>query len=130
MDKATPQRTNFSSGGAYEGQYGYSRAVRVGDQIHVSGTCAPAAHEHSDAYTQAKAALDVIGKALEQAGATLEDVVRTVVYVRDMADADAIARAHLETFDAIRPASTMVQITSLLRPWQKVEIEAYAIAGN
>lgn len=128
MTKSSSQRTNFSSGGAYEGQYGYSRAVRVGDQIHVSGTCAPAAHEHSDAYTQAKAALDVIGKALEQAGARLEGVVRTVVYVCDMADADAIARAHLETFDAIRPASTMVQITSLLRPWQKVEIEAYAIA--
>ncbi|PZP13433.1 MAG: hypothetical protein DI611_14750 [Brachybacterium faecium] len=128
MTKSSSQRTNFSSGGAYEGQYGYSRAVRVGDQIYVSGTCAPAAHEHSDAYTQAKAALDVIGRALEQAGTTLEGVVRTVVYVRDMADADAIARAHLETFDAIRPASTMVQITSLLRPWQKVEIEAHAIA--
>ena len=128
MTKSSSQRTNFSSGGAYEGQYGYSRAVRVGDQIYVSGTCAPAAHEHSDAYTQAKAALDVIGRALDQAGTTLEGVVRTVVYVRDMADADAIARAHLETFDAIRPASTMVQITSLLRPWQKVEIEAYAIA--
>ena len=128
MTKSSSQRTNFSSGGAYEGQYGYSRAVRVGDQTYVSGTCAPAAHEHSDAYTQAKAALDVIGRALEQAGTTLEGVVRTVVYVRDMADADAIARAHLETFDAIRPASTMVQITSLLRPWQKVEIEAHAIA--
>ena len=128
MTKSSSQRTNFSSGGAYEGQYGYSRAVRVGDQIYVSGTCAPAAHEHTDAYTQAKAALDVIGRALEQAGTTLEGVVRTVVYVRDMADADAIARAHLETFDAIRPASTMVQITSLLRPWQKVEIEAHAIA--
>ena len=128
MTKSSSPRTNFSSGGAYEGQYGYSRAVRVGDQIYVSGTCAPAAHEHSDAYTQAKAALDVIGRALEQAGTTLEGVVRTVVYVRDMADADAIARAHLETFDAIRPASTMVQITSLLRPWQKVEIEAHAIA--
>ena len=128
MTKSSSQRTNFSSGGAYEGQYGYSRAVRVGDQIYVSGTCAPAAHEHSDAYTQAKAALDVIGRALEQAGTTLEGVVRTVVYVRDMADADAIARAHLETFDAIRPASTMVQIPSLLRPWQKVEIEAHAIA--
>ena len=128
MTKSSSQRTNFSSGGAYEGQYGYSRAVRVGDQIYVSGTCAPAAHEHSDAYTQAKAALDVIGRALEQAGTTLEGVVRTVVYVRDMANADAIARAHLETFDAIRPASTMVQITSLLRPWQKVEIEAHAIA--
>ena len=128
MTHAKTDRVNYSSGGAYESQYGYSRAVRVGDQIHVSGTCAPAAHEASDAYTQARAALAVIEKTLKDAGAGIEQVVRTVVYVRDIADADGIARAHLETFNAVRPASTMVQISSLLRPWQKVEIEAYAIA--
>lgn len=119
-------RVNFSSGGAYESVYGYSRAVRAGSDVHVSGTCAPAGHEGSDAYTQTRAALAIIEKALGDAGANMSHVVRTVVYVRDMADADAVARAHLESFDTIRPASTMVQITSLLRPWQKVEIEAYA----
>lgn len=119
-------RRNISSGGAYEGIFGYSRAVRVGSDVHVSGTCAPAGHEQSDAYTQTRAALDIIGKALVDAGAGLEQVVRTVVYVRDIADAEAVARGHLETFEAIRPASTLVQVTSMLRPWQKVEIEAYA----
>ncbi|MGE0022429.1 MAG: Rid family hydrolase [Hyphomicrobium sp.] len=119
-------RTNISSGGAYESVFGYSRAVRVGDDVHVSGTCAPAAHEKSDAFTQAVAALDVIEKALGQAGAGVEHVVRTVVYLRDINDAEDVARAHLERFDKVRPASTLVQVTSMLRPWQKVEIEAYA----
>lgn len=116
----------ISSGGAYEGVFGYSRAVRAGDDVHVSGTCAPAGHEKSDAYTQAKAALAIIEKALADAGATPHDVVRTVVYLRDINDAEDVARAHLEMFDKIRPASTLVQVTSMLRPWQKVEIEAYA----
>lgn len=116
----------ISSGGAYEGVFGYSRAVRAGDDVHVSGTCAPAGHEKSDAYTQAKAALAIIEKALADAGAAPNDVVRTVVYLRDINDAEDVARAHLEMFDKIRPASTLVQVTSMLRPWQKVEIEAYA----
>lgn len=124
------KRVNISSGGAYENVFGYSRAVRVGDHIHVSGTCAPPECEGQDAYVQAKAALATIGKALEQAGASYRDVVRTVVYITDMADGDAVARAHLEVFDAIRPASTLIQITSALRAWQKVEIEAYAILGG
>lgn len=124
--KSAETRVSFSSGGAYESVYGYSRAVRAGSDVHVSGTCAPAGHEESDSYTQTRAALAIIEKALDEAGASMSHVVRTVVYVRDMADADAVARAHLEGFDTIRPASTMVQITSLLRPWQKVEIEAYA----
>jgi enamine deaminase RidA (YjgF/YER057c/UK114 family) len=124
------KRLNISSGGAYENVFGYSRAVRVGDHIHVSGTCAPPEFEGQDAYAQAKAALATIGKALEQAGASVQDVVRTVVYITDMADADAVARAHLEVFDAIRPASTLIQITSALRAWHRVEIEAYAILGG
>ncbi len=122
----SPVRRNISSGGAYEGVFGYSRAVRVGDDIHVSGTCAPVGHEESDAQTQTRAILTIVEKVLAEAGGCLEDVVRTVVYVRDMADADGVARAHLERFDAIRPASTLVQVTSMLRPWQKVEIETYA----
>ncbi|HML42591.1 MAG: RidA family protein [Hyphomicrobium zavarzinii] len=123
------KRVNVSSGGAYEGVFGYSRAVRIGNDVHVSGTCAPVGHEKSDAYTQTRAALAIVGKALEDAGASFKDVVRTVVYVRDINDADAVAKGHLESFDAVRPASTLVQVTSMLRPWQKVEIEAYAKIG-
>lgn len=119
-------RKNISSGGAYEYVFGYSRAVRAGDDIHVSGTCAAQGHEKSDAYTQARAALDTVEKALIEAGASFDDVVRTVVYLRDINDAEDVARAHLERFDTVRPASTLVQVTSMLRPWQKVEIETYA----
>lgn len=124
--KAKNARKNVSSGGAYESVFGYSRAVRAGDDVHVSGTCAPVGHEKSDAYTQARAALAIIEKALVDAGASAVNVVRTVVYLRDINDAEDVARAHLETFDKVRPASTLVQVTSMLRPWQKVEIEAYA----
>lgn len=127
MSKRTiTERTNISSGGAYEAIFGYSRAVRAGNDVHVSGTCAPVAHEKSNAYAQARAALQIIEKALDEAGAGLQDVVRTVVYLRDINDAEDVARAHLESFDKVRPASTLVQVTSMLRPWQKVEIEAYA----
>lgn len=122
----TPRRT-ISSGGAYENVFGYSRATIAGNHVHVSGTCAPASHEHDDAYAQAKAALEVIANALSEAGATPADVVRTVVYLREISDADDVARAHLEMFDTTRPASTLIQVTSMIRSWQKVEIEAYAI---
>jgi enamine deaminase RidA (YjgF/YER057c/UK114 family) len=123
------KRRNFSSGGPYEDVFGYSRAVAKGGQIHVSGTCAPASHEGRGAYEQAKAALETIGTALIKANADLTDVVRTVVYVRDIADADHVAKAHSEAFNSIRPASTLIQVTSMLRPWQLVEIEAYAVVG-
>lgn len=122
----TISRTNISSDGAYEDVFGYSRAVRAGDDIHVSGTCAPVTHEHSDAYDQAWAALAIIEKAIADAGGALRHVVRTVVYLREISDADLVARAHREVFGEVRPASTLVQVTSMLRPWQKVEIEAYA----
>jgi enamine deaminase RidA (YjgF/YER057c/UK114 family) len=123
------KRQNISSGAQYEPIYGYSRAVRYGDQIHVSGTCAPKGHENSDSYTQMIAAFDVIGHALEEAGSSFSDVVRTVVYVTDIGDFEDIARAHGEIFKDIRPASTTVQVTSFLRPWQRIEIETYAIVG-
>jgi enamine deaminase RidA (YjgF/YER057c/UK114 family) len=123
---AKTKRTNISSGGAYESIFGYSRAVRHGKDVHVSGTCAPPTHEKGDAYSQTRAALAIVEKALRDAGASVSDVVRTVVYVRDINDAEEVAKAHLEVFDEIRPASTLVQVASMLRPWQKVEIEAYA----
>ncbi|KAB2942592.1 MAG: RidA family protein [Hyphomicrobium sp.] len=121
----TITRKNISSCGVYEDIFGYSRAVRVGDDIHVSGTCAPATHDKSDAYEQARAALSIIEKAIADAGGALRNVVRTVVYLREISDADLVARAHREVFHDVRPASTLVQVTSMLRPWQKVEIEAY-----
>lgn len=128
MSTVTANRQKISSGGPYENVFGYSRAVRVGAHLHISGTCAPATHERSDAYTQTRAILDTIEKVLAEAGMTTQDVVRTVVFVRDMNDSEGVARAHLETFGDIRPASTLVQVDSMLRPWQKVEIETYAIA--
>lgn len=130
MTKNGTKRVNISSGGAYESVFGYSRAVRAGNDVHVSGTCAPAGHEKSGAYEQARAALAIVSKALGEAGASTEDVVRTVVYLRDINDAEDVAKAHLERFDKVRPASTLVQVTSMLRPWQKVEIEAYAKVGE
>lgn len=127
QSKKASCRQNISSGGAYEGVFGYSRAVRVGNQVHVSGTCAPVGYESESAYAQARAALSIIDKALREAGASFEDVVRTVVYIVDMSDAADVARAHSDVFGTIRPASTLVAITSTLRRWQRVEIETYAI---
>ncbi len=123
------KRVNISSGAPYEQVFGYCRAVRVGDHIHVAGTCAPAGNENEDACGQARAALAVIAKALREAGGDVRDVVRTVTYVKDMADADLVARAHSEIFAEIRPAATMVQVAAMLLPWHRVEIEAYAILG-
>ena len=120
-------RLNISSGGPFEPVFGYSRAVRVGNQIHVSGTTARPPDDEKDAYGQAIAAMKIIGKALDDAGASFSDVVRTVVYVTDMADADKITRAHREVFGDIRPASTLVAVAALLQPSHLVEIEAYAI---
>lgn len=122
----TKERKNISSGGAFESVFGYSRAVVVGDQVHISGTCAPVGYEKKGAYDQAKAIFEILGKSLAEAGSSFNEVVRTSVYLRDINDAEDIARAHGEVFGTIRPASTLVQVVSMMRPWQKVEIEAYA----
>ena len=121
------ERQNISSGYAFEDTYGYSRAVRVGDQVFVSGTTARPPHLDGDAYLQAKAALAVIADILAEAGAGMQHVVRTVVYVIDMADTQHVARAHSEAFDAIRPASTLVQVGALTPASARVEIEVVAI---
>lgn len=121
-------RRNVSSGGPFEDQYGYSRAVRAGGQVHVSGTTARDPHlDGTDAYQQAKAALAIVEEALREAGSSMDAVVRTVMYVTDIGDADLVARAHREAFDRIRPAATLVQVSGLLDPRMKVEIEAYAV---
>lgn len=123
-------RQNISSGGDFEPVFGYSRAVRLGNQVHVAGTTARAPQNAADAYTQSVAVLDIIEKALSDAGASMSDVVRTVVYVTDMNDASEVARAHGERFRDILPASTLVQVSALLEPRLKVEIEAYALLGQ
>ena len=120
-------RQNVSSGYAFEDICGYSRAVCVGNQILVSGTTARLPQLDGDAYLQAKAALAIIADALAKTGAGMQHVVRTVVYVIDMADAQDVARAHSEAFDHIRPVSTLVQVSALTPATARVEIEATAI---
>lgn len=127
---AARRRVNVSSGGEQERIVGYSRAVRHGEHVHVSGTCAPVGNENKSAYEQAKVAYGIIGRALHEAGATFSDVVRTVVYVTDINEGDQVGRAHSEIFSTIRPATTMVQVSRLFRPWQRVEIEVYAIVDD
>lgn len=120
-------RQNISSGYDFEDTYGYSRAVRVGNQVFVSGTTARAPDLGGDAYVQAKAALAIVATALAETGAGMQHVVRTVVYVIDMADARHVARAHSEVFNQIRPVSTLVQVSALTPASVRVEIEATAI---
>ncbi|HEY2617921.1 MAG TPA: RidA family protein [Acetobacteraceae bacterium] len=121
-------RQVISSGGPFEQLYGYSRAVRVGAQVHVAGTAARGEALAGDAYVQTQNILGTIRSALEQAGARVEHVVRTVIYVTDIGgDADLVGRAHQEVFGAVHPASTMVQISALIRPEMRVEIEAFAV---
>jgi enamine deaminase RidA (YjgF/YER057c/UK114 family) len=120
-------RQVISSGGPLEQTYGYSRAVRVGTQVHVAGTAARGEALAGDAYVQTQNILGTIRSALEQAGARVEDVVRTVIYVTDIDEAELVGRAHREVFGEVRPASTMVQVLALVRPEMRVEIEAYAV---
>lgn len=124
------ERVTVGSGGPFEEQYGYSRAVRVGPHVHVAGTCARGEDLDGDTYTQAAGALRIIGRALHDVGASTADVVRTVTYVTDIVDADLVARAHREVFADVRPAATMVQVSALLDPRMRVEIEAYAIVAG
>lgn len=121
-------RQNISSGSPYEEVFGYCRAVRVGNTVHVAGTCAQEPHvEGHDAYEQAVAALGIITDALDQAGASAADVVRTVTYLTDITDMELVARAHQEVFGQVKPAATLVEVSKLIDPELKVEIEAYAV---
>jgi enamine deaminase RidA (YjgF/YER057c/UK114 family) len=120
-----------SSGSPYEPTIGFSRAVRVGDRVLVSGT-APIWSDGScdpDPEVQARRCLEIIVAALREAGARAEHVVRTRSYLTDAAHAAAVGRAHGQLFGAIRPASTMVVVAGLLDPRWKVEMEAEAIIG-
>jgi len=123
-------RQLVSSGGPFEQIYGYSRAVRVGTQVHVAGTAARGDALAGDAYAQTRDVLATIRGALERAGSRVEDVVRTVIYITAIGDAELVGRAHREVFGDIRPASTMVQVSGLIRPEMLVEIEAFAVIGD
>jgi isochorismate pyruvate lyase len=126
------QRRNISSGAPWEPTVGYSRAVRVGDRIFIAGT-APVADDGTvvapgDAYAQAKRCLEIIERALVDAGATMRDVVRTRMFVTDISRWQEYGRAHGEAFGDIRPATTMVEVARLIDPEMLIEIEAEAVA--
>jgi enamine deaminase RidA (YjgF/YER057c/UK114 family) len=116
-------RRNVAGESVWDPLAGYSRAVRAGAFVFVSGTTSPG----SDAYAQAKGAIERISTALAAAGASLRDVVRTRMFVVNIADWEAVAKAHREAFDGIMPASTMVEVSRLIAPELLVEIEADAM---
>jgi enamine deaminase RidA (YjgF/YER057c/UK114 family) len=122
-------RQLISSGAPWEPIFGYSRAVRVGNQVFVAGTVGRNSDGSvpSGAYQQAKRALETIGKALAEAGAGFDHVVRTRIFVTDIAFFDDVARAHGEVFGTIRPASALVEVRRLVEPDYLVEIEADAV---
>ena len=124
-------RQRVSSGSPYEGEIGFSRAVRVGDRVIVSGTAPirPDGSCDADVEQQATRCLEIIAEALTTVGAAAADVVRTRIFLVDPTDAPAVSRAHSRVFGAVRPASTMVVVAGLLDPRWRVEIEAEAIVG-
>lgn len=128
------KRRNVSSGSSYERTVGFSRAVRIGNAIAVAGT-APIAEDGSpfapgNAYAQTRRCLEIIRRAIEEAGGSLTDVIRTRVMLTDVAILGEVSRAHTEVFGEIRPACTMVQVSRLIEPEWLVEIEADCVLSS
>jgi enamine deaminase RidA (YjgF/YER057c/UK114 family) len=122
-------RQNISGSSPYEPIIGFSRAVRIGNTIQVSGT-GPVGADQADAAGQTRHVLTIIQKTLEQAGAKLEDVVRTRMYLTRVDDWEEVGRVHGEFFGSIRPAATMVVVAKLLNPAWRIEIEAEAVLSE
>ena len=126
------ERTRVSSGSPFEPRIGFSRAVRAGAHVYVSGT-APnmpdGGDPPSDAYGQTKRCLEIVEAALDEAGATMADVVRTRIFLTRVEDWEDAGRAHGEAFGEVRPASTMVVVTALLDPRWLVELEVDAVVS-
>ena len=123
-------RQNISSGAPWEDKVGYSRAVRLGNIIEVTGTVSIKNDKPfaiGDPYEQTKRSLEIIGSALAEAGASFKDIVRTRIFVTDISQWEEIGRAHSEVFNTIKPATTMVEVSKLMDPEYLVEIEATAI---
>lgn len=125
------ERKNISANSKWEPIIGYSRAVRMGNHIAVSGTAGVSANGklEGDAYAQAARALQIIEAALKEAGATFKDVVRTRIYLKNAEDWELASKAHGEIFSVIRPATTLVVVKALIDPAMLVEIEADAIVS-
>lgn len=131
--RAAADRQNVPAVSPYEPVFGYSRAVRVGDHVFVAGSAAIGPHDETvaigDPEGQARRALDVINGALQQAGASMEDVVLTRIFLTDLAHAEIVGRVHNEYFHDVKPVTSAVQVAGLLRPEWLVEIEAHAVVG-
>ena len=121
-----PMRQNISGGSPYEPIIGFSRAVRVGNAVHLAGT-GPVGADNEDAAGQTRRIFAIAGEALAKAGASFEDVVRTRMYLTRTEDWEAVGRVHGEFFGEIRPAATMVVVAALLNPAWRIEIEMDAV---